>query len=207
MSVFIAPSKEEKIKNRLDYAIDKSKLVRRPDGLFDYSYGLDLSDLNLKSFFDIPYRFHTIYGDLVCSSNRLISLKGCPQIIDGGFDCAYNLLNSLEYGPKKIIGNYCCSNNGLESLKGIPNKIHGWLDCSYNRLISLEGCPEEIHGHFDCSDNQLESLNGCPKFIAKHFRCRYNPVKFCRDDIEKVCKVKESIFCDYNQPQYEVKIQ
>lgn len=86
----------------------------------------------------------TIYkGDINCSNNDLISLKGCPKEVLGDFRCCNNRLKSLDYAPKAIKYNFDCSNNGLKSLQNAPQEVGFDFDCSYNELTSLEGRPSK----------------------------------------------------------------
>jgi hypothetical protein len=59
----------------------------------------------------------------------LISLKGCPEIVNGDFWCAYNELISLERCPEVVKGNFYCNDNRfLYSLEGIKY-VNDWLYC------------------------------------------------------------------------------
>ena len=42
-------------------------------------------------------------GDIWCTSQKLISLKGCPKEVKGDFDCSHNKLTSLKEAPKKLV--------------------------------------------------------------------------------------------------------
>lgn len=150
-----------------------------------------------------------------CNNNNLTTLEGCPEKIPVHFVCKNNNLTTLEGGPKEVGENFVCDNNKLVSLKGCPKKVgHNFL-CKKNKLVSLEGCPEkipgsffcnynelttleggpkEVGGTFDCADNQLTSLEGCPAKVDGMFFCSYNKgKKFTKSDVEKLCKVKNSI--------------
>jgi hypothetical protein len=74
-----------------------------------------------------------IKGNFSCPSNKLTSLKNCPQKIEGSFYCYNNQLISLEGCPKNIEGNFWCHNNKLTSLKGCPDNIEGDFYCDDNK--------------------------------------------------------------------------
>jgi hypothetical protein len=170
------------------------------------------SGLNLTSLEGAPKK---VGGSFNCERNQLTSLEGCPEKIPVHFVCKNNNLTTLEGGPKEVGENFVCDNNKLVSLKGCPKKVgHNFL-CKKNKLVSLEGCPEkipgsffcnynelttleggpkEVGGTFDCADNQLTSLEGCPAKVDGMFFCSYNKgKKFTKSDVEKLCKVKNSI--------------
>ena len=132
-------------------------------------------------------------GDFKCEKNQLTSLKGCPEKIPGEFDCGNNNLTSLEGGPKEVGDYFICRKNKLTSLKGAPKIVGGDFWCSDNKLTSLEGAPEEVGGSFFCSYNKLTSLEGAPKKVKENFYCSGNTKKFTKADVEKVCKVMDSI--------------
>lgn len=86
-----------------------------------------------------------VSGYVDVSFNQLSSLKGCPPRPYSLF-CQYNKLTSLEGSPDHIEGDLSCSNNQLRSFRGGPRTIYGYLSCSWNPLESLEGFPREIRG-------------------------------------------------------------
>ena len=48
--------------------------------------------------------------------------------------------------------------------------------------------------YFLCDNNKLTSLKGCPKEIFEDFHCSDNDVKFTKDDVRALCKVKGNIY-------------
>ena len=93
-------------------------------GSFAAWYGEDLSG-------------QTYEGDLVCSSQNLTSLFGCPSV---------------------VIGRFSCCNNKLKTLEGAPEKVGGYFNCSNNKLTTLEGAPKYVGKDFICWNNYLVSL-------------------------------------------------
>ena len=55
-----------------------------------------------------------IGGAFSCSSNKLTTLKNCPQAIGGSFWCSFNKLMSLEGCPKFIGGTFYCFNSKIK---------------------------------------------------------------------------------------------
>jgi hypothetical protein len=137
-------------------------------------------------------------GSFWCSDNKLTSLIGAPEKIGRDFYCHYNKLTSLEGAPKEVGKRFDCSNNKLTSLEGATKKIRGDFWCGHNKLTSLKGAPEEVGGSFFCSDNKLTSLEGAPKKVKENFYCSRNTKKFTKADVEKVCKVMDSIYTGSN---------
>ena len=139
-----------------------------------------------------------VFGDFICSSNKLTSLEGAPQDVGGTFDCSGNKLTSLEGAPEQVGENFICYSNKLTSLEGAPKKIDGNFSCSDNEITSLEGVPKVIWGDFACyrsnltslrgapltvegdflvNDNKLTSLEGSPRQIKGNFHCYNNKIK------------------------------
>ena len=183
------------------------------DFTIDVNGDIDLLDEDLIEFPDY-IQFELVKGYFNCSFCQLTSLRGVPRIVKGYFDCSHNNLTSLEGAPKKCHNFYCYSNY-LTSLKGSPEKVLGGFDCRYNKLTSLEEAPREVRGYFDCSNNYLTSLKGSPEKVevgfycrsnkltslegapreTNYFYCSNNSINFTEEDVRKVCKVKEEIYC------------
>jgi len=104
------------------------------------------------------------------------------------------LKNITELGIKfgKVRGFYC-SYNKLTSLEGAPSKVGSGFYCSHNQLTSLKGAPTKVGGSFNCSSNKLTNLEGAPTKVGGYFYCHGNKVKFSKDDVRKVSKVKGEI--------------
>jgi hypothetical protein len=133
-----------------------------------------------------------------CNNNNLTTLEGCPEKIPVHFVCKNNNLTTLEGGPKEVGENFVCDNNKLVSLKGGPKEVGGSFWCSDNKLTSLIGAPEKIGKDFYCHYNKLTSLEGAPKKVKENFYCSRNTKKFTKADVEKVCKVMDSIYTGSN---------
>jgi hypothetical protein len=56
-------------------------------------------------------QFNKVTGYFDISNNNLITLKGCPKIVDGDFYCEYNKLTSLKYAPKIVTDSFVCHGN------------------------------------------------------------------------------------------------
>jgi hypothetical protein len=54
----------------------------------------------------LPIKFGKVYGDFICSSNKLETLKGVPKFVGGDFNCSHNQLKSLKYAPGEVRGNF-----------------------------------------------------------------------------------------------------
>jgi hypothetical protein len=88
-----------------------------------------------------------------CSENKLKTLKGSPNKLNGKFICCNNNLTSLESGPIEVLGDFICNNNLLVNLIGSPIKIGSGFNCSSNLLNSLEGLPVMDHENLVLSNN------------------------------------------------------
>ena len=80
--------------------------------------------------------------DYFCYSNKIISLKGVPDVIHGDFNCSDNKLISLKDGPIKIEGTFDCTENSLETMEWKPEEVSGTTYADQkskdNELIRLQ---------------------------------------------------------------------
>lgn len=149
-------------------------------GISNYKINEDMTvdvydDVTLKNCEgSIPVQFGVVKGSFICSSNKLTSLKGCPEKINGSFDCSDNRLITLKGCPEKINGSFNCSHNQLTTLEYAPSSIGKGFYCNNNLLTSLVACPDIINGSFDCADNKLITLEGCPDITNGNFNCSNN---------------------------------
>ena len=156
--------KEMRIKN---YTINDK-------GEIDVNGDVNLRNKDLK---ELPYKFGKVSGSFDLFNNKdLISLKNCPNRVDGEF--------------------FSCKNCSiLKTLEGCPKEVKGDLICNWcDKLISLEGCPKKVGKDFYCNTCiNLESLKGCPKEVNGSFYCRHCKRKFPVEEVKSLCKVKGSI--------------
>ena len=135
-------------------------------------------------------------GDIDCSNNKLTTLKGSPQKIDGNFKCNNNKLTTLKGSPKKIGRDFDCSNNQLTTLEGSPQEIGRDFDCSFNNLTTLKGSPQRVDKDFNCSGNKLTTLEGSPQIVGRNFVCSFNSLTTLEGSPRKVGR---SFNCSNNQ--------
>lgn len=95
--------------------------------------------MTFEEWFGSDLTGQTYEGLLYCSDNRLTSLKGCPEVVNGNFSCSNNRLTSLEHCPKVVNGHFSCSHNQLTSLEYGPEVVDGVYYCKFNNLTSLHG--------------------------------------------------------------------
>ncbi len=138
--------------------------------IVDVNGSVNLHGKNLSS---IDIQFNNVRGFFDCNNNKLTSLHNCPKIASGGF---------------------YCNNNKLTSLEGCPKTIGRDFSCSDNKLTSLKHCPKIVSGSFYCVSNKLTSLEGCPKTVGGDFWCRNNSKQFTKEEVLKVCDVKDKIY-------------
>ncbi len=75
------------------YTIDDNLTVHVDDDV-------DITSNNLHY---IPFQFGRVYGDFLCQGNELMSLKGCPNYIEGEFTFYNNNLYNLNFFPENVI--------------------------------------------------------------------------------------------------------
>jgi len=112
----------------------QAKAIKNEDGSYDVEGNVDLSGLGLTK---LPIKFRYVSEGFYCCTNKLTSLEGAPQIVDGDFLCHNNNLTSLEGAPKEVSGNFLCSSNNLTSLKGI-GEVKGKIFCGGNPVSREE---------------------------------------------------------------------
>jgi hypothetical protein len=115
------------------------------------------------------------------------------------FDClSYSNCLILE----KFYQDYSVSVKGdvylmKKNLKQLPKilfkEVNGFY-CQGNYLTSLKNCPEKVIQSFKCTGNLLSSLEYCPEEVGGCFTCSNNLSSFTKEDVEKYCKVKRSIY-------------
>ncbi len=141
------------------FSIDKS-------GFINVTGDVYITNTVLKK---LPLRFKKVSGNFYCSSNMLVTLKGCPDFVGGIFNCYGNQLKSLEFGPICVGADYFCHENKLESLEGAPKIINGNFNCFINQLETLEYGPEIVFGNYYANNNLLRNLLGAPKQVKSFF--------------------------------------
>lgn len=100
-------------------------------GLVDVKGDFNCSTQNLKDFQGV--KFGKVGRDFYCYGNKLTSLAGAPQKVDGNFNCSYNSLTSLAGAPQKIGGWF----SGPFRLEKGEWNMEGWLN------LLKEGRPAE----------------------------------------------------------------
>jgi hypothetical protein len=125
----------------------------------------DLSDIVINGSLDVYYM-------------NLLSLKGCPKVVENLY-ASGNMLPNLEGGPIAAI-KYDVSSSSLRNLLGAPKYVYEF-NISNNMLTSLKGCPEYVGGDFMMDTNPIRSLEGIPKMIGGNFAMYRIPEKLMRD--------------------------
>ena len=151
--------------NIKNYTINEDKSI-------DVDGDVDLFDKGLTK---LPLKFRNVSGYFNLSRNKLETLEGSPEIVEGAFFyCNNNRLKTLIGGPKSVSGHFYCSNNKLTTLEGAPEHVGGVFACNHNVLTTLEGVPSKINMNFNCSINYLKTLEGAPEYVDADFNCENN---------------------------------
>ena len=129
---------------------------RKVGETFDCSYN------PLKPLEGSPEEVENFY----CTHTHIGSLEGSPNKIRGDFNCSYNdELISLKGSPERVEGGFRCYNTGIKTLVGGPNWVGYTFNCSYNKLSNLKGSPRYVGDDFICLGKYLVSLDGIPDTI------------------------------------------
>ena len=77
----------------------------------------------MKKFSDLPLVVQEpeYVGNIICANEKLTSLKGAPEKVNGSFFCYGNKLSSLEFCPKEIKRMFDCSGNPLRTIKHLKD--------------------------------------------------------------------------------------
>ena len=111
-----------------------------------------------------------------------------------GFERSDDIKVSLQLGKRAQITKWL-DTMGVKNYTINPDwtiDVKGNVDLDYKNLTEFPDYIKfnYVSGWFACADNQLTSLKGCPTSVRRSFWCRYNPGKFTKEDVLKVCKVK-----------------
>jgi hypothetical protein len=155
------------------YKIRIGPFTIRQDGYIDVSGNVKFCYTNAQK---LPLRFGNVYGDFLCHSNKLTTLKGCPTYVAGDFNCYNNNLTSLRYCPAEVGNDFLCHENNLKDLEGCPKEIKGNFNVFANQITTLKDAPERIEGSCFLNNNELTSLLGGPKYISGSYNVSANPL-------------------------------
>lgn len=125
---------------------------------------LDLRGSGLKGI-----KFSAVHLSMFANGCGLTSLDGFPKAVGRALNIGNNRLKTLKGGPQDVEGDYMCFRNELESLEGSPEYIIHGFDCSHNRLETLKGGPKQVEDDFNFSDNQVSDLIGAPDYVGGSF--------------------------------------
>lgn len=151
----------------------KDSLIYNGDGTYDSDDDVYVPEQAVKNG-KLLIKFRHVKGTFYSANLGLITLIGCPKIVDGAFYSHGNNYDTLEGSPEVLNGDY--------------------FNCRESNLKSLKGCTKIIHGNFSCSDNMLKSVDYAPKIVYGNFYCYGNYKIFTEEEIKKVCDVKGRIF-------------
>lgn len=143
----------------------------------------------------LPFNINTVHQGLTLSGCGLVSLKGCPKVINGSFDCSINKLTSLEFCPEIIKGEFICNYNELTSLEFSPLEVGGRIDYRQNKLTSLEGMNIKKAETLTLAYNDLSSLKGICQHIKDSLDISNNNIT----SLEHIGFIGERLYC-YKNP-------
>lgn len=107
-------------------------------------------------------------------ANQLSSLEGCPSCCSLYFGYC-DKLTSLQGLPDKINGDLAIKNLPLTSLNGCPSLVIGSFSISNIPVETLEGCPHTV-GEFWCRYMpNIKNCVGMPKKVFREVRIEFNP--------------------------------
>ncbi len=172
------------------HKIEDYQLIAYPkyNWVINVSGDVLLDNLGLK---EIPVKFNIIKGVFICSRNELTNLDAAP-IKCNSFNCNSNKITSLKGCPQEIKNHFFCEDNKLVNLEGGPKSVGMHYFCYDNELTSLKGAPRVLkNGNFVCSDNpHLKSLKHCPQLIGCELhaqRCSLESLEYLPKKINLNC--------------------
>jgi hypothetical protein len=130
-----------------------------PSGLYDVQGDVDLGPISEK---ELPIAFGHVAGNFLCSGGDLMTLKGCPTLVDGDFFVDHNQLASLVGGPTAVGLHVTVSGNEqLSSLEGAPQQIGGKLYLqalpNLKSLQNIHKSIKQINGVIDLTGTPIQS--------------------------------------------------
>ncbi len=126
-----------------------------------------------------PYLFRSNSRSINADQMGLTSLEGSPELIRANFEVQDNKLVTLKGGPERVEGSVFAHRNKLTSLEGSPKYIGKHFSISKNEIEDFAGAPEHIGGAVNFSNNKLRSLHNIHKhfkYIHEHIDLDGNPV-------------------------------
>jgi len=110
--IFQAPSQEDLFERALES--HDIKFIKNSDNTFtineDFSVGLRLNIDIIKNR-HLSIVFKHVKGDFSINYLGLLSLRGCPERVDGNFHAEANRLSVLKWAPKFVGGYFDCRFN------------------------------------------------------------------------------------------------
>lgn len=155
-----------------NYNIDGPYTIK--NGIVDApNSAIKLKNLKLKHLTNDLFKFGSVL-EFICARSAITTLKGAPKTAVY-FSCkSCERLKTLEGAPEFIDGYFNCSNcSSLISLKGAPKKLTGEFTCIYcNSLKNLNYLPE-IEGDLYCDERHLTTNKN---IIKKQVKGNIQPV-------------------------------
>ncbi len=123
------------------------------------------ANLQQQSLETLPTDIPTVLNrDFNCRRNKLKSLKGAPQTVNGFVDISSNQITSLEYFPTYIKEYANIGSNNISTFDGLVGcKIGGSLWINENRFTSLKGIEKafvEINGEIRIEERNKYQIKG-----------------------------------------------
>jgi hypothetical protein len=80
------------------------KIMEVKDYVINEDLTVNASNVNLehKNLSFLPVKFNLITNNFICANNKLTTLEGAPNIVEGDFSCDFNPLINHSHMPKKI---------------------------------------------------------------------------------------------------------
>lgn len=177
--------------NISDFEMKNGKLYINQD--------VDLSGRGLTS---MPFKIHTINGNLKVNGNKFQTTEGFPKIINGDLDLSYNKMRTFEEFPL-LSGILLLDKNEIHSLKGI-NKVNKIFSISNNITLStLSYAP--IIENFDIESFFADNTGIHPAEIKIYTECmkqgKWNPLENISDNALKIDSLKKSLV-ELSIPKY-----
>lgn len=163
----------------VDSMVKISKKPNKKTGLYEVKCTKKTIAIKLSK--DAPsltndiFTWTTVAGNFIIESNpNILTLKGCPESVDGVFTCEYlPNVTSLEHSPKTVGRFMCWGMNSVKTLQFCPI-IQDAVTIGYNKnLETLKGLEYEsgkINVFFCVANPKLkEIISALPKYVAKRF--------------------------------------
>ena len=100
----------DNVKDWLNFINIKAYSIDNKDNIINVHQNVDIHNLDIVALPNF-IQFGNIDGYFAITYCNLITLKGCPSVVENNFSCTHNNLRNLNYCPIIVNGSFICHHN------------------------------------------------------------------------------------------------